>query len=52
LEGLAVEARIAEALTPRNNCFPNFGDVISPAEPADFDVVAVLKFMDEARSGR
>lgn len=50
-QGLTIEGRIASALTPRNNCFPKFGDIITPAEPADFSVVAVLKFRDEAISG-
>ncbi|HLF42438.1 MAG TPA: hypothetical protein VJA46_02790 [Acidimicrobiia bacterium] len=50
-QGLTIEGRIAGALTPRNNCFPDFGDIITPVEPADFDLVAVLKFRDEAISG-
>jgi hypothetical protein len=50
-QGLTIEGRIASALTPRNNCFPKFGDIITPAEPADFSVVAVLEFRDEAISG-
>lgn len=45
---LRLEGRIASALTPRNNCFPEFDDVITPADPASFDVVAVLRFSDEA----
>ena len=49
-QGLTIEGRIAGALTPRNNCFPKFGDVIIPVEPADFDMVAVLKFRDEAEA--
>lgn len=49
-QGLTIEGRVAGALTPRNNCFPDFGDIITPAEPADFDVTAVLKFRDEAIS--
>jgi hypothetical protein len=40
------------AMTPRNNCFPKFDDVITPAEPSDFDVVAVLKFRDQAFAGK
>ena len=49
-QGLTVEGRIAGALTPHNSCFPKFGDIITPADPADFNVVAVLKFRDEAVS--
>lgn len=51
-QGLNVEGRIASAMTPRTNCFPDFGDIITPAEPSDFDVVAVVKFRDESISGR
>jgi hypothetical protein len=47
-QDLRVEARIARALTPRNNCFPKFDDVITPADPTTFDVVAVVKFRDQA----
>jgi hypothetical protein len=47
-QGLVVEGRIASEMTPRNNCFPKFDDVITPAEPSDFDVVAVMKFRDQA----
>jgi hypothetical protein len=47
-QNLRLEGRIAGALTPRNNCFPEFDDVITPADPTSFDVVAVLKFSDEA----
>jgi hypothetical protein len=47
-QNLVVEGRIASAITPRNNCFPKFGDVITSAEPSEFDVVAVLKFRDQA----
>lgn len=47
-QDLLLEGRIASALTPRNNCFPEFDDVITPADPTSFDVVAVLKFSDEA----
>ena len=47
-QDLRLEGRIASALTPPNNCFPEFDDVITPADPTSFDVVAVLKFSDEA----
>jgi hypothetical protein len=48
---LIIEGRIATAMTPRNNCFPG-SDVITPAEPSDSDVVAVLQFRDMAVSDR
>lgn len=51
-QDLSIEGRIATALTPRNNCFPKFDDVITPADPATFEVVAVLKFRDQAFGGQ
>lgn len=50
-QDLLIEGRIASVLTPRNNCFPKFDDVITPEEPSTFDVVAVLKFRDQAFAG-
>ena len=41
--GISVLARVADATT-RNNCFPKAGDVVTDADPADADVIAVIMF--------
>ncbi len=44
--GIGVLARVADANT-RNNCFPEFGDIVTEADPTGADVVAVIHFRDQ-----
>lgn len=46
--GVTGLARVADATT-QNNCFPEFGDLVTEADPTGADVVAVIRFKD--RSG-
>lgn len=48
-QDLHVHAEIASEM-PQNNCFPDFGDVITDADPSEYDVAAVVIFRDEGRT--
>ena len=43
--GITVLARVADAPT-RSNCFPDFADIVTEADPSEADVVAVIHFRD------
>ncbi len=49
VSGMTVRAEIASEM-PQNNCFPDFGDLITDVDPADYEAVAVVMFRDEGRS--
>lgn len=44
-EGIAVIARVADAAT-QNNCFPKSDDIVTPADPSQADVIAVIFFSE------
>jgi hypothetical protein len=49
---LAVTGRVASDELFHNNCYEKFDDVITPADPNQFEIVAVVMFKDWDASGQ